>query len=96
MPFGVHDSVRAEFERRWSRARPSLLLYLHVPAGSVDVNVHPSKLEVRFSDRTQVEDCVEAAVREAGAQPVKPDSGLWGWPARLDFPRAGHPGRREA
>jgi DNA mismatch repair protein MutL len=46
-------------------ARPSLLLYLKVGAGAVDVNVHPAKLEVRFSDRPRVEACVEAAVHEA-------------------------------
>jgi DNA mismatch repair protein MutL len=46
-------------------ARPSLLLYLKLEAGAVDVNVHPSKLEVRFTDGRAVEACVEAAVREA-------------------------------
>jgi len=46
-------------------ARPSLLLYLKLPAGSVDVNVHPSKAEVRFSDRFGMEQHVENAVRDA-------------------------------
>ena len=46
-------------------ARPSLLLYLKLEAGAVDVNVHPAKLEVRFSDRAFVEEGVESAVREA-------------------------------
>jgi DNA mismatch repair protein MutL len=45
--------------------RPSFLLYLNVPAGGVDVNVHPSKAEVRFQERNVVEDEVERAVREA-------------------------------
>jgi len=46
-------------------ARPSLLLYLQVGEGDVDVNVHPSKAEVRFRDRSQVEQSVESAVRGA-------------------------------
>ncbi|HEX6307816.1 MAG TPA: DNA mismatch repair endonuclease MutL [Longimicrobiales bacterium] len=46
-------------------ARPSLLLYLKLGAGAVDVNVHPAKLEVRFSDKARVEACVEAAIRDA-------------------------------
>ncbi|MGH7476145.1 MAG: DNA mismatch repair endonuclease MutL [Longimicrobiales bacterium] len=46
-------------------ARPSLLLYLEVPPGTVDVNVHPSKAEVKFSERGRVEDAIELAVRDA-------------------------------
>jgi DNA mismatch repair protein MutL len=46
-------------------ARPSLLLYLKLAPGAVDVNVHPAKLEVRFTDRVAVDGCVETAVREA-------------------------------
>lgn len=46
-------------------ARPSLLLYVTTAAGDVDVNVHPSKLEVRFRDRFAVEAAVEEAVRSA-------------------------------
>ncbi len=44
-------------------ARPSLVLYLNVGNGSVDVNVHPSKAEVRFRDKFAIQASVEDAVR---------------------------------
>jgi len=45
--------------------RPSLVLFLELPGDAVDVNVHPSKLEVRFRDKFFVEKVVEQAVRAA-------------------------------
>ena len=45
--------------------RPSLFLDITVPADSVDVNVHPTKAEIRFRDRWPVERAVESAVRRA-------------------------------
>ena len=48
-----------------SGLRPSLFLDLVVPAESVDINVHPTKAEVRFRDRWVVERAIESAVRRA-------------------------------
>jgi DNA mismatch repair protein MutL len=45
--------------------RPWYILYLEVPDGAVDVNVHPQKAEVRFREEDRVEAFVEGAVREA-------------------------------
>ncbi|MEQ1690107.1 MAG: DNA mismatch repair endonuclease MutL, partial [Gemmatimonas sp.] len=45
--------------------RPSLILHVHLPGDSVDVNVHPAKSEVRLRERWPVERAVENAVRRA-------------------------------
>lgn len=48
-----------------SGVRPWLFLYLTVPGEDVDVNVHPSKAEVRFKDFEAVQEFIERAVHEA-------------------------------
>ena len=45
------------------RVRPWAFLYLQMPPGTVDMNVHPAKAEVRFRDAAAVESFVEEAVR---------------------------------
>ncbi len=45
--------------------RPWLFLFIEPPQGSVDLNVHPTKSEVRFQHLGTVEDLVERGVRAA-------------------------------
>lgn len=44
---------------------PSYALYLDLPCEHVDVNVHPTKHEVRFVEATLVHDFVEKCIKEA-------------------------------
>ena len=48
--------------------QPSYFLYLTVDADKVDVNVHPQKTEVKFSDESSIWQILNAAVRESLAK----------------------------
>ena len=44
---------------------PSCVLHLTMPYDTVDVNVHPNKLEVRFQNETAIAEALEAIIRDA-------------------------------
>ena len=52
-------------ERVLSGKYPTCVLHLTMPYDSVDVNVHPNKLEVRFQNEAAVAEAVEAIVADA-------------------------------
>jgi DNA mismatch repair protein MutL len=63
---GIGRAVEAAYRSTIvAGVRPSFFLNVTVPADAVDVNVHPSKAEVRFRDRWTIERAVETAVRRA-------------------------------
>jgi DNA mismatch repair protein MutL len=60
---GLREACRDHFLQEKNGV--SYFLWLSLPAGRVDVNVHPTKREVRFRDPASVRAVVGAALREA-------------------------------
>ncbi len=79
----IHEAYRNILP---SDAFPSVLLFLELPFAEVDVNVHPSKVEVRFRHSTWVHDSARDAIRAAltAAKPI------------ASFPSVGRPAERAA
>lgn len=53
-------------------AYPALLLFLQIPPGEIDVNVHPAKTEIRFRDGSAVFGLIRSAIEQGlmGSRPV--------------------------
>lgn len=66
----IAHGVRSAFEDVLHGARqPVFLLYVQVPPQRVDVNVHPTKIEVRFRDSRELHQALRRAVEGVLAAP---------------------------
>ncbi len=57
-------AIREAYPRRQGDVRPAMILFLSLPANQVDVNVHPTKREVRFRDNVAVRQALMAAIEQ--------------------------------
>lgn len=59
----VQHAILQAYRSLLERGRyPAVVLFIEVPSGSVDINVHPTKHEVRFREQGMVHDTIVAAV----------------------------------
>lgn len=65
----LHRAVIEAYEKLVSQnTQPSYFVYLQVDPEKIDINVHPQKIEVKFSESSEVWQIVNAAVRETLAK----------------------------
>ena len=85
-------SVRAAYGDFIPHGRhPLLALFLKLPTGEVDVNVHPAKTEVRFRDAGRVRGLIIGALREALASAGHLSSSAGGGDSLSHFHQGGVP-----
>ncbi len=81
---GLNAAVQRAYQDSLPPGRqPVAAIFIDVDPATVDVNVHPQKLEVRFSDPRQVQEAVGAAIsralkaapwRQSPSQPVEAEA----------------------
>ena len=58
-------ALREAYPRRAGDSRPAAVIFIDLPPNQVDVNVHPTKREVRFRDNVAVKNAIMEAVDNA-------------------------------
>ena len=62
-------ALREAYPRRAGDSRPAAVIFIDLPPNQVDVNVHPTKREVRFRDNVAVKNAImDAIARSVGSR----------------------------
>ena len=73
LSYAIHEGYRGVLPKG---RHPSVFLFLTMSPAVVDVNVHPTKREIRFRKPSDVRDAVIAAIREALSVSPPPEDAL--------------------
>jgi DNA mismatch repair protein MutL len=61
----VQHAIMQGYRNVLERGRyPVLVMFIELPAAEVDVNVHPTKHEVRFREQTKIHSAIQSAIEE--------------------------------
>lgn len=70
----LNHAVRSSYENLVPEGRyPTFILFLNIDPSEVDVNVHPTKHEVRFRQTRLIHDFIVSALKDALSKAPKPD-----------------------
>ena len=65
----LHHAVSSAFENLLEQgSHPSYFLYLEVPTDSIDINIHPTKTEIKFDDEKAMYAILRATVKHSLGQ----------------------------